>query len=219
MQRISHSCPSKCTQICRFVGYYAAHLGLTDANISPALEAVYPTDLSKTSPTNPSQNSNKDNVDSSEGLRTSTHEGGGFGDIYQDGGRETPLTQLGTPSCSADSVSAGGGYSFCSVPIANILPVPDAIQRIHPLSPTESSNAPSANLSQILKEGNVNPSGNSTWPNNEGMGRSASIVAPDVPQLAADQGVDGQRTAKRRWIEDTSQETQLSHNGVISSSS
>ena len=80
---------------------------LLDADISPALGAVHQTDLSKTSPTNSSQNLNEYNVNAPEDLRTTTHQGGGFGDTHQDGGRETRLTQQDTQSCSTDGVSLG----------------------------------------------------------------------------------------------------------------
>jgi hypothetical protein len=101
-------------------------------------------------------------------------------------------------------------------------PVPDAIQRIHSSSPTpnKSSDTPSTNPPQIPKEDNVNSSsGNDALPNNEGISQFGSIIAPDVVQVAAYQGVDESRRTKRRRIEETLQETQSSKGGGVPSSS
>jgi hypothetical protein len=79
-----------------------------------------------------------------------------------------------------------------------MLPASNATERIHPLSSTKSSNTPPA------------------LPNNEGIGQSASIVAPDIPQVVAHQGAD-ERAAKRQRIVETSQETQSPNGGGVSS--
>lgn len=89
-----------------------------------------------------------------------------------------------------------------------IYPAPDAIQRMHSSSPTESSNTPPASSLRMLKEDDVNSSiGNSPQPNKDRIDRSA-------PQAAHQEGGDASRGLKRKF-----RAISQGNGGAVSSSS